>query len=156
MRNRVLIIVENGSVPLDDRVWKEALALQSNGYDVTVLCPKDKGYERRYEVISGVRIYRHPMRNAGRGAIAYLWEYACALLWQAALTSWIYLRHGFDVIQGCNPPDDIVLVALPARPPSPCQLSFTRSTISRGHAWRRRLAFLNRRRAGRLHRTCRR
>ena len=28
-------------------------------------------------------------------------------------TLWIYLRHGFDVIQGCNPPDNIFLVALP-------------------------------------------
>jgi glycosyltransferase involved in cell wall biosynthesis len=26
---------------------------------------------------------------------------------------WIYLRHGFHVIEGCNPPDDIFLVALP-------------------------------------------
>ena len=26
---------------------------------------------------------------------------------------WIYLRRGFEVIQGCNPPDDIFLVALP-------------------------------------------
>jgi glycosyltransferase involved in cell wall biosynthesis len=26
---------------------------------------------------------------------------------------WIYLRHGFHVIQGCNPPDNIFLVALP-------------------------------------------
>ena len=26
---------------------------------------------------------------------------------------WIYLRHGFHIIQGCNPPDNIFLVALP-------------------------------------------
>ena len=26
---------------------------------------------------------------------------------------WIYFRRGFHVIQGCNPPDDIFLVALP-------------------------------------------
>jgi glycosyltransferase involved in cell wall biosynthesis len=42
-----------------------------------------------------------------------MWEYGCALFWEFAYTSWIYLWHGFDVIQGCNPPDDIVLVALP-------------------------------------------
>jgi glycosyltransferase involved in cell wall biosynthesis len=28
-------------------------------------------------------------------------------------TWWIYFRHGFHVIQGCNPPDDIFVVALP-------------------------------------------
>ena len=28
---------------------------------------------------------------------------------------WIYIRHGFHVIQGCNPPDNIFLIALPFR-----------------------------------------
>lgn len=45
--------------------------------------------------------------------MGYLWEYAWALFWEFWYTSWIYLRHGFDVIQGCNPPDNIFLVALP-------------------------------------------
>jgi len=45
--------------------------------------------------------------------MGYLWEYGCALFWEFFYTLWIFLRHGFDVIQGCNPPDDIVLVALP-------------------------------------------
>ena len=31
----------------------------------------------------------------------------------SGMSWWIYLRHGFHVIQGCNPPDDIFLVALP-------------------------------------------
>jgi glycosyltransferase involved in cell wall biosynthesis len=42
-----------------------------------------------------------------------MWEYAWSLFWESLYTWWIYLRRGFDVIQGCNPPDDIVLVALP-------------------------------------------
>ena len=45
--------------------------------------------------------------------MGYLWEYGCALFWEFLYTSWIFLRHGFDVIQGCNPPDNIFLVALP-------------------------------------------
>jgi len=45
--------------------------------------------------------------------MGYIWEYACALFWEAVYTLWIYVRHGFDIIQGCNPPDDIFLVALP-------------------------------------------
>jgi glycosyltransferase involved in cell wall biosynthesis len=35
------------------------------------------------------------------------------LFWEFWYTWWIYLRHGFQVIQGCNPPDDIFLIALP-------------------------------------------
>ena len=113
MKRKVLIIVENAPVPFDPRVWKEALSLYEGGYQVTVLCPRDKGYERGYELLNGVHIYRHPMPKEGNGLFGYLAEYGCALFWQFLYTWWIYLRHGFHVIQGCNPPDDIFLIALP-------------------------------------------
>jgi glycosyltransferase involved in cell wall biosynthesis len=113
MKKKVLIIVENLPVPFDSRVWKEACSLSSNGYDVTVLCPKGKGFELGYEVLEGVRIYRHPMPKEGDSARGYIWEFSCALFWEFFYAFWIYLRHGFQVIQGCNPPDDIFLIALP-------------------------------------------
>jgi len=53
------------------------------------------------------------MPEEGNSALGYLWEYSCALFWEFWYVSWIYLRHGFHVIQGCNPPDDIFLIALP-------------------------------------------
>ena len=113
MRKKILIIVENMPVPFDTRVWKEASSLHENGYDVTVLCPRGKGYEQRHEVLDGVHIYRHPMPKEGNSPFGYSWEYGCALFWEFLYTWWIYLRRGFEVIQGCNPPDDIFLVALP-------------------------------------------
>ena len=113
MTRRILIIVENMPVPFDTRVWMEATSLQRNGYEVAVLCPKGKGAERTHEVLEGVEIYRHPMPKEGNGALGYMYEYSSALFWQFLYSWWIYLRHGFQVIQGCNPPDDIFLVALP-------------------------------------------
>jgi glycosyltransferase involved in cell wall biosynthesis len=110
---KVLIIVENLPVPFDTRVWKEATSLRHAGYQVTVLCPRGKGYEKNYEQLDGVHIYRHPMPGEGNRPIGYLWEFACALFWEFFYTWWIYLRRGFHVIQGCNPPDDIFLIALP-------------------------------------------
>ena len=110
---KVLIIVENESVPFDTRVWKEALSLHDDGYEVTVLCPKGKGAEKGHEIISGVHIYRHPMPKGGTTPLSYLIEYAAALFWEFLYSIWIYLRRGFKVIQGCNPPDDIAFVALP-------------------------------------------
>jgi len=110
---KVLIIVENLPVPFDTRVWKEATSLRHAGYQVTVLCPRGKGYEKNYEKLDGVHIYRHPMPGEGNRPIGYLWEFACALFWEFFYTWWIYLRRGFHVIQGCNPPDDIFLIALP-------------------------------------------
>ena len=113
MKRKVLIIVENAPVPFDPRVWKEGLALHKANYEVTVLCPKGKGCELGYECREGVHIYRHPMPKEGNSPLGYVWEYGCALFWEFLYAWWIYMRRGFHVIQGCNPPDDIFLIALP-------------------------------------------
>ena len=112
MKRKVLIVVENESVPPDPRVFNEALSLVKGGYEVTVVCPRGAN-GKRCEVIEGIHIYRHPMPKEGRTTAAYLLEYGCALFWEFLYATWIYLRQGFDVIQGCNPPDTIFLIALP-------------------------------------------
>ena len=113
MKRKVLVIVENLPIPFDSRVWKELLALRQADYGVTVLCPKGKGYEKGYELLEGIHVYRHPMPKEGNTPRGYVWEYGCALFWEFLYSWWIYLRRDFHVIQGCNPPDDIFLVALP-------------------------------------------
>jgi glycosyltransferase involved in cell wall biosynthesis len=113
VKRKVLIIVENAPVPFDPRVWKEGLALRKADYEVTILSPKGKGCEESYELREGIHIYRHPMPREGNTPLGYVWEYGCALFWEMLYAWWIYLRRGFQVIQGCNPPDDIFLVALP-------------------------------------------
>src|SRR3954447_6230063 len=110
---KVLIIVENLPVPFDSRVWKEATSLHKNGYEVTVLCPRGKGYRKNYELLNGIHIYRHPMPKEGNSALGYVKEYSVALCWEFLYTWWIFLRRGFHVMQGCNPPDNIFLVAAP-------------------------------------------
>ena len=113
MKKKVLIIVENMAVPFDTRVWKEATSLQTNGYDVTVICPRTKGCSEPYELLEGVHIYRHPSAAEGNSPFGYLFEYGCALFFEFIYSLWIFFRRGFHVLQGCNPPDDIFLVALP-------------------------------------------
>ena len=113
MKKKILIVVENQPVPNDTRVLKEALSLEEAGYEVTVLCPRSQSAKLGYEMIGGIRVYRHPMPEEGNSPLGYLWEYGCALLCEFWYAWWIYLRHGFHVIQGCNPPDNIFLVALP-------------------------------------------
>jgi glycosyltransferase involved in cell wall biosynthesis len=113
VKKKILIVVENQPVPFDTRVLKEACSLHKAGYEVTVLCPRGKNARLRYENMGGVHVYRHPMPREGNSSLAYLWEYGCALFWEFWYVWWIYLRRGFHVIQGCNPPDDIFLIALP-------------------------------------------
>lgn len=107
---RTLIIVENLPVPFDTRVWNEAKTLAAAGCQVSVICPMGKGWTRRHETIDGIAIYRHRLPQ-GSGKLAYLIEYAAALIFEFGLACWVYWRRGFDVIHGCSPPDTIFLVA---------------------------------------------
>jgi glycosyltransferase involved in cell wall biosynthesis len=114
-KRKILIIVENLPVPFDGRVWKEAQALHQHGYDVSVLSPRGKGFQKAHEILEGVHIYRHPMPSEGNSPLGYIVEYTVALFWQVVFAWWIFLARGFHVIQGCNPPDNIFLVAFPFR-----------------------------------------
>jgi glycosyltransferase involved in cell wall biosynthesis len=109
----ILIIVENLPVPFDRRVWQEANTLTENGAKVSIICPKTKDYTKKYEVINGIEIYRHPLNAEGSGAWGYLREYSTALFWEFFLALKVYSKKKFQVIHGCNPPDLIYLVALP-------------------------------------------
>ena len=108
---KVLIIVENLPVPFDRRVWQEARTLCEAGAKVVIVCPIGKGFERRYETLEGIHIYRHPLPPERSSAIGYVLEYGAALFWESWLAWKILFRHGFDIIHGCNPPDLIFLVA---------------------------------------------
>ena len=111
MAEAVCIIVENLSVPADRRVWREAKALSEAGYRVSVICPKGHGFEKGYETLEGVEIYRHPAWE-GSTLLGYLLEYAWALTVEFWLALRIYARTRFRILQACNPPDTIFLIAL--------------------------------------------
>ena len=110
-KKKILIIVENLPVPFDTRVWQEAVTLAASGYTVSVICPKGKGYTKAEEYLQGVHIFRHDLPEEGNGALGYLREYFFALKEELRLAKKVYREIGFDVIHGCNPPDDIYMVA---------------------------------------------
>ncbi|MGO4852940.1 glycosyltransferase family 4 protein [Phaeovulum sp. W22_SRMD_FR3] len=110
---RVLIVVENLPVPFDRRVWMEARTLKAAGAAVSVICPTGKGHEAREEVIEGIAVYRHALPLDASGALGYLLEYSAALWHEFRLTLKVLRKQGIDVIQGCNPPDLICIVAMP-------------------------------------------
>lgn len=114
---KVLIVVENLPVPLDRRVWLEATTLTAHGYHVSVICPTGRGWDKPYELIDGVHIYRYPEPpEAHSGAKAYAIEYGLALWHMFRLGRKVRREQGFDVIHGCNPPDLVFLLALRYRP----------------------------------------
>jgi len=108
----ILIVVENLPVPFDRRVWQEANTLKDAGAKVSIICPKMKGYTKKYEVLNDIEIYRHPLPFEASGAMGYLLEYGTALFFEWWLSLKIYIKKPFHVIHGCNPPDLIFLVAM--------------------------------------------
>jgi glycosyltransferase involved in cell wall biosynthesis len=107
---RVLILVENLPSPFDRRVWQEATALRDAGYAVSIICPTGRGYEKKYEVIDAIQIWRYSLPAEGVRAAGYAVEYAVALAKTFLLTLRVFVTRGFDVIHACNPPDLFFLI----------------------------------------------
>ncbi len=110
-KQRILIIVENLTVPLDRRVWQEAQSLRDAGYTVSVICPKGGQYTKGYEVLEDIHVFRHPLPLEADGPVGYAIEYGSALFWEFVLSVRVANKIGFDVIQACNPPDLVFTVA---------------------------------------------
>ena len=105
------MLLENLPFPQDLRVRREAYALASVGYRVTVICPSAKGQPFR-ETVNGVAVYRYPAPPPARGLFSYLWEYGYSMA-ASFLLSWVVLfRQGFDAIHAHNPPDTFVFIAM--------------------------------------------
>lgn len=101
---RVLVIVQNLPVPFDRRVWLECQALTEEGYRVAVICPKGAG-DPKHHVVEGVEIYKYRAYPSTQRKVGFVFEYLYSFAMTAWLTSKVWRRHGFDVIQACNPPD---------------------------------------------------
>ncbi len=94
--------------PLDPRVRRLAEAAVDAGYRVDVICLRQP-HEARFEVYSGVRIYRVPMnRGFGRPLPITLLAWCWFLLLAGVTVTWLHLRYAYDVIHVHNMPDFLV------------------------------------------------
>ena len=121
--------VEN-NFPQDTRVANEARLLADAGYKVAVIALRSRRQATR-ETWNGIEVYRVPTLElfkktvAGNGSrlnllflrlksfLGYVVEYlyftsACLLV-----STYIFVRRGFDVMHAHNPPDTLFLVAVP-------------------------------------------
>ena len=110
---RVLIIVQNLPVPFDRRVWLEATTLQAQGYQVSVICPKLKGFNESHETIEDVEVFRYPMPFDPQSKLGFLAEFSWAWLATFLLSVRVAMQgRGLDVIHACNPPETYWVLAL--------------------------------------------
>jgi glycosyltransferase involved in cell wall biosynthesis len=109
-KQRILFLVENLPSPFDRRVWQEACTLRDNGFEIAIICPTGKGYEKRHEMLEGIAIYRYRLPIEANGALGYLAEYSVALAATFYLCWKVLVTRGFDAIHACNPPDLLFMI----------------------------------------------
>lgn len=111
--HKILLLIENCSVPLDSRVWAEALTLREYGFQVSVIGPKGTNLDQEsYVCLDGVHIYRYWSPSGNSTYTAYMLEYGVAMVMASFLSLKVLLRHGFDVIHVANPPDTYFVIGL--------------------------------------------
>jgi glycosyltransferase involved in cell wall biosynthesis len=126
---KVLMLVEN-YFPEDTRVANEASLLSDAGYHVAVIALRRQGQARR-ETVNSVEVYRLPVlelfkktasANVNRinllfvklkSFLGYVVEYCYFTAACLIVSTYSFLRRGFDVLHVHNPPDTLFLVALP-------------------------------------------
>jgi glycosyltransferase involved in cell wall biosynthesis len=107
---RVLMIVENNSVPFDRRVWQEAEALRDAGFEVTIISPRTARATRFRETLAGIRILRHPRIVEAARPWQYAIEYANALFWEIVLSMGVVVSRRVHVVHIANPPDGVFIL----------------------------------------------
>jgi glycosyltransferase involved in cell wall biosynthesis len=112
-RDRVCFIRMN-YFPEEAHVRKNAEALTEAGYDVDVICMRQKGEKAREDYGSG-RVYRLPLVHKRSGALRYVFEYGAFFTMAFWLVTILHLRKRYAIVETYNVPDVIVFVALVPR-----------------------------------------
>jgi glycosyltransferase involved in cell wall biosynthesis len=126
---KILMLVEN-HFPQDTRVANEATLLKEAGYQVTVVALRREG-QAAHEVLNGVEVYRlptlelfkkTPLANVNRlnlllvklkSFLGYVVEYCYFTTACLIISTYVFVKRGFDVMHAHNPPDTLFLVGLP-------------------------------------------
>jgi glycosyltransferase involved in cell wall biosynthesis len=103
-RGRVLILVQNLSVPFDRRVWLECQSLIDAGFEVAVVCPKSAG-DPTYSSLNGVDLFKYRPYASGGSGTSFVIEYVYSFFATLLLSLRASARGRFAVVQSCNPPD---------------------------------------------------
>jgi len=101
---RVLIIVENVPLGLDNRLRKQVDDLLASGYRVSVVTSRHPA-NARYRDLPAMTLLEYPPPREPCGKTGYVREYGVSLGWATLLGLAARLRGRVDVVQFCQPPD---------------------------------------------------
>jgi glycosyltransferase involved in cell wall biosynthesis len=114
--SRAICMLVHGPFPVGEpRVARQARAAAAAGYEVDVICMRRTG-EPREESLDGIRIHRLPLQHErGVGLSAIVREYLGFTVLAARQLTGQTRRRRYRVVHVHNPPDFLLLAALPAK-----------------------------------------
>jgi glycosyltransferase involved in cell wall biosynthesis len=97
--------------PWQKNVRRNAETLVRAGYDVDIVCPRQRG-EKKRENLNGVNVYRLPLRHH-RGSVPwYLLDYTAFFILAFLKLAQLSLRKRYDVVEVNTMPDFLVFVTI--------------------------------------------
>ncbi|HEU5243438.1 MAG TPA: glycosyltransferase [Gaiellaceae bacterium] len=114
--SRAICMLVHGPYPVGEpRVARQARAAAAAGYEVDVICMR-RPEEPQSETLDGVRIHRLPLEHQrGVGLWTVVREYVGFTLLAGRRLTGLARRRRFRVVHVHNPPDFLLLAALPAK-----------------------------------------
>jgi glycosyltransferase involved in cell wall biosynthesis len=109
-----VLLIRQGSFPLDARVRREVECLLDAGHEVDVISLRRKGQSGR-ETWRGANAYRLPLRHRREGAALYVLEHLAFMLMATLLSAFLHLRRRYDVVQANTIPDSVVFASIVAK-----------------------------------------
>lgn len=104
-RPQISILVANLPAERDRRVIRECLALEANGFDVTVIAPRGDKSLRTLPGSRGTRLRPYPVFVYGSGVASYAFEFVWSFLCITIRLVGELLSGRAHAVQVCNPPD---------------------------------------------------
>ena len=104
-------IVRHAYYPEKPPTQRDAETLVAHGYEVDVICLRDRG-EKSREVLNGVNVYRLRMKHRRTGALRYAFEYITFPILASFKLTWLYLRKRYHVIEVNAMPEFLVFSTL--------------------------------------------
>lgn len=111
MKPKRICFVRMNYFPEEAHVRKNAEALMEAGYEVDVICLRDKG-EKAKETFRGARVHRLPLMHKRTSALRYVFEYGAFFAMASWLLLWLHIRRRYRIVEVYNVPDVLVFVAL--------------------------------------------
>lgn len=106
-----VLLIRQGSFPLDARVRREVETLLDAGHEVDVISLRREGQTGR-EDWKGARAFRPPLRHRREGALTYVLEHFAFMVMASLLAAFLHLRRRYDVVQANTIPDSVVFASI--------------------------------------------